>query len=71
MLEDSLDKTLDEELLSLWASFNSLRYSSPDEMNGIGVTRSAFWKDIGDVQLVMSTQDSANQNITIKIKINA
>lgn len=61
-MDDSLDKTLDEELLSLCASFNSLRYSSPDDMNGTGVTRSAFWKDIGDVQLMMSTQDSGNGN---------
>jgi len=61
-MDDSLDKTQDEELLSLWASFNSLRYSSPDDMNGTGVTRSALWKDIGDVQLAMSTQDSGNGN---------
>jgi len=61
-MDDSLDKTLDEELLSLCASFSSLRYSSPDDMNGTGVTRSALWKDIGDVQLVMSTQDSGNGN---------
>jgi len=61
-MDDSLDKTLDEELLSLCASFNSLRYSSPDDMNGTGVTRSALWKDIGDVQLVISTQDSGNGN---------
>jgi len=61
-MDDSLDKTLDEELLSLCASFNSLRYSSPDDINGTGVTRSALWKDIGDAQLVMSTQDSGNEN---------
>lgn len=61
--DDSLDKTLDDELLlSLCASFNSLRYSSPDDMNGIGVTRSALWKDIGDAQLVMSTQDSPSDS---------
>lgn len=57
-MDDSLDKTLDDELLSLCASFNSLRYSSPDDMNGTGVTRSELWKDIGDAQLVISTQDS-------------
>lgn len=61
-MDDSLDKTLDDELLSLWASFNSRRYSSPDDMNGTGVTRSELWKDIGDAQLAMSTQDSANKN---------
>lgn len=61
-MDDSLDKTLDEELLSLCASFNSLRYSSPDDMNGTGVTRSALWKDIGDVQLVISTQDSPSDS---------
>lgn len=61
-MDDSLDKTLDDELLSRCASFNSRRYSSPDDMNGIGVTRSELWKDIGDAQLVMSTQDSANKN---------
>lgn len=66
--DDSLDKTLDDELLlSLCASLNSLRYSSPDDMNGIGVTRSALWKDIGDAQLVMSTQDSVNKNKPIDI----
>jgi len=61
-MEDSLDKTLDDELLSLCASFKSLKYSSPDDINGTGVTRSEFWKEIGDVQLVMSTHDSVNKN---------
>lgn len=42
LTDDSLDKTLDDELLSLWASFNSLKYSSPDDMNGTGVTRSTL-----------------------------
>jgi len=66
-MDDSLDRTLDDELLSLCASFNNLKYSSPDDMNGTGVTRSALWKDIGDAQLAMSTQDSANVNICVSL----
>jgi len=31
-------------------------------MNGTGVTRSALWKDIGDAQLVISTQDSPSDS---------
>lgn len=61
-IDDSLDKTLDDELLSLCASLSNLRYSSPDDINGTGVTRSELWNDIGDAQLTMSTQDSGNRN---------
>lgn len=61
-LDDSLDRTLDDELLSRCASLSSLRYSSPDDMNGIGVTRSELWNDIGEARLLeMSTQDSENK----------
>lgn len=34
-------------------------------MKGTGVTRSALWKDIGDAQLVISTQDSKNVNKSV------